>query len=63
MKRPVVITINAILVLVIAGLITATWMPVIYTSQWFQSNHWVKVHLLGNANEEKSPQMKADEHR
>jgi hypothetical protein len=48
MKRMMIITINAILVLVIAGLITATWMPVIYTSQWFQSNQWVRVHLLGD---------------
>jgi len=51
MKRPVVITINALLVLVIAGLITATWMPVIYTSQWFQTNHWVRSHLLHNESE------------
>jgi len=48
MKRAVVISINAILVLVIAGIITATWMPVIYTSEWFQNNHWVRVHLLHN---------------
>ena len=54
MKRPVVITINAILVLVIAGLITATWMPVIYTSEWFQTNHWVTVHLLGGGDANKS---------
>jgi hypothetical protein len=46
MKRVFVYTINAILVLVIAGIITATWMPVIYTSQWFQTNHWVRVHVL-----------------
>jgi hypothetical protein len=52
MKRAAVIVINAILVLVIIGLITATWMPVIYTSQWFQNNHWVRVHLLKNSPEE-----------
>ncbi len=49
MKRPVVIAINAILVLVIIGLITATWLPAIYTSQWFQNNHWVKAHILHNS--------------
>jgi hypothetical protein len=42
MKKVVVITINAILVLVIAALITATWMPVIYNTPWFQ------VHVLHN---------------
>jgi len=46
MKRPVVIAINEILVLVIVGLITATWMPAIYTSRWFQNNHWVKAYIL-----------------
>jgi hypothetical protein len=48
MKRAFIFTINAILILVIAGIITATWMPAIYTSQWFQTNHWVRVHLLRN---------------
>jgi hypothetical protein len=48
MKRAVVITINAILVLVIAGIILATWLPAIYTSQWFQNSPWVRVHLLHN---------------
>ncbi len=38
MKKVVVITINAILVLVIAALITATWMPVIYNTPWFQAH-------------------------
>lgn len=48
MKRTLVYTINAILVLIIVGIILATWMPAIYTSQWFQSNSWVRVHLLHN---------------
>jgi hypothetical protein len=46
MKRAAVFVINAILVLVIIGLITATWMPVIYSSEWFQNNHWINVNLL-----------------
>jgi hypothetical protein len=46
MKRILIYTINAILILVIAGVITATWMPAIYTSRWFQTNHWVRVNLL-----------------
>lgn len=47
-KKIAIITINTILVLVIAGLITATWMPVIYNTQWFQTNHWIRVHMLHN---------------
>jgi len=46
MKRAIVISINAILVLVIIGIIIATWLPAIYTSRWFQNNRWVQVHLL-----------------
>jgi uncharacterized membrane protein len=46
MKPAVVIAINAILVLTILGIITATWLPAIYTSDWFQHNQWVRVHLL-----------------
>jgi len=34
------------IVLVIIGLITATWLPAIYSSTWFQHNRWVRVHLL-----------------
>jgi hypothetical protein len=49
MKRAFVITINTLLALLIVGIIVATWMPAIYTSQWFQQNHWVRVHLLRNS--------------
>jgi hypothetical protein len=45
-KRAIVFAINAVLVLVIIGLITATWLPAIYSSTWFQHNRWVRVHLL-----------------
>jgi hypothetical protein len=38
MNRTVLIVINAILVLIILGIILATWMPVIYTSWHFQSH-------------------------
>ena len=38
MKKAAVIVINAILVLVIAAIITATWMPVIYNTPWFQTH-------------------------
>ena len=48
MKCALIYTINTLLVLAIAGIIMATWMPAIYTSQWFQSNHWVRVHVLHN---------------
>jgi hypothetical protein len=40
MNRTAVIIINALLVLTIIGVILATWMPVIYTSAWFQSHRW-----------------------
>jgi hypothetical protein len=46
MKRTLVITINSLLALMIVGIILATWLPAIYTSPWFQKNHWVRVHLL-----------------
>jgi len=49
MKRAARIFINTLLVIVIVGLITATWMPAIYTSPWFQNSHWVRAHLLKNA--------------
>ena len=39
-------SVSALFLLVIAGIIAATWMPAIYTSQWFQNNHWVRRHLL-----------------
>jgi hypothetical protein len=42
MNRIAVIVVNALLVLVILGIVIATWMPVIYTSQWFQSHHWAR---------------------
>jgi flagellar basal body-associated protein FliL len=34
-KRILIILINTLLVLVIAAIIIATWMPAIYTSDWF----------------------------
>lgn len=37
-KRAMVILVNALLVLIIAAIILATWMPVIYTSDWFKAN-------------------------
>jgi hypothetical protein len=46
MRRTVAISINTILMLVIASLILATWMPAIYTSQWFQNSPWAQAHLL-----------------
>jgi hypothetical protein len=46
MKRAMVIAINAALVLVISGIVIATWLPAIYTSAWFQNNQWIRVHLL-----------------
>jgi hypothetical protein len=38
MKRALVILLNALLVLVIAAIILATWMPAIYTSGWFRAH-------------------------
>lgn len=35
MKKTLIILLNALLVLVIAGIILATWMPAIYSSEWF----------------------------
>ena len=49
MRRPVTITINTLLALAIAGIILATWLPAIYTSRWFQTNHWIRVHVLHNS--------------
>ncbi len=34
-KLAAIILVNALLVLVIAAIIVATWMPAIYTSDWF----------------------------
>jgi hypothetical protein len=34
-KRAMIVLINTLLVLVIVGIILATWMPAIYTSEWF----------------------------
>ncbi len=55
MKKSAVIIINTLLVVVIALIILATWMPAIYTSPWFQANHWVKVHLLHNETPDGKP--------
>ena len=38
MKRTLIILLNALLVLVIAGIILATWMPAIYSSEWFHQH-------------------------
>jgi hypothetical protein len=46
MKRALVISINTLLALMILGIILATCLPAIYTSQWFQNNPWIRVHLL-----------------
>ncbi len=46
-RRASVYAVNTALVLAIAGIILATWMPAIYVSPWFQTNRWVRVHLLG----------------
>ncbi len=35
MKRTMIIFVNAVVALVILALILATWMPAIYTSEWF----------------------------
>ncbi len=55
MKKSVVIVVNSILVLVIILIILATWLPAIYTSEWFQGNRWVKVHLLHKETPEGKP--------
>ena len=46
-RRASVYAVNTVLVLAIAGIILATWLPAIYVSPWFQTNPWVRVHLLG----------------
>jgi hypothetical protein len=35
MKRAFIIFVNVLLVLVIIAVILATWMPAIYSSEWF----------------------------
>ena len=47
-KKALTILVNTVLVLVILFLILSTWMPAIYTSEWFQKNHWVRHHMLHN---------------
>jgi hypothetical protein len=37
-KLGMIILINTLLVLAIAGIIIATWMPAIYTSDWFHQH-------------------------
>jgi hypothetical protein len=46
-RRAATYSINALLVLLIAFIIGATWLPAIYVSPSFQSNPWVRVHFLG----------------
>ena len=45
-RRAATYAVNTLLVLSIAGIIGATWLPAIYTSGWFQHNAWVRAHLL-----------------
>ena len=49
-RRAATLAVNGLLVLAIAGIITATWWPAVYVSPWFQSNRWVRTHLLGEAS-------------
>lgn len=44
MKKFLIILVNALLVLIIAGVILATWMPAIYTSEWFAKTDWPSVY-------------------
>ena len=44
MKKALIILVNTVLVLVIIGVILATWMPAIYTSDWFQKTDWPSVY-------------------
>ena len=46
-RRAATYAVNTLLVLVIAGVILATWLPAIYVSPWFQNNRWVQAHLIG----------------
>jgi hypothetical protein len=55
MKKSAIIFVNSLLVVIIILIILATWLPAIYTSQWFQNDHWVKVHLLHNETPEGKP--------
>jgi len=43
-KKALIILVNTVLVLVIIGVILATWMPAIYTSDWFQKTDWPSVY-------------------
>ena len=45
-RRAATYAVNGLLVLAIAGIIGATWLPAIYVSPWFQNNAWVRAHLL-----------------
>jgi len=36
MKKALTVLVNLLLVIVIAAIIIATWMPAIYTSDWFK---------------------------
>ncbi len=47
-RRVAMWAVNGLLVLAIAGIIGATWWPAVYVSPWFQSNRWVRTHLLGD---------------
>jgi hypothetical protein len=46
-RRAATYSVNTLLVLVIIGVILATWLPAIYVSPWFQNNRWVQAHLIG----------------
>jgi uncharacterized membrane protein (UPF0182 family) len=46
-KKALIILVNTVLVLVIIGVILATWMPAIYTSDWFQKTDWPSVYHTG----------------
>ena len=45
-RRAATIAANTALVLIIVGIIGATWLPAIYVSPAFQNNAWVRQHLL-----------------
>ena len=45
-RRAATYAVNALLVLTIVAIIGATWLPAIYVSPWFQTNPWVRAHLL-----------------
>lgn len=46
-SKLLIILVNSLLVLVIVGVIVATWMPAIYTSEWFGKTDWTAVYQTG----------------